>query len=134
MSFRIPALAVLALFGLGICSGSASAQPVPPAVPQQPAFSPYLNLLGPWGPAIGYFGIAQPQMQFAQQQLQMQQQIGQTNQNIANLQNNLQNGRFLNPMIGPTGRGAGFNNLGHWYPLARNGGGGATRPPTVVRR
>jgi hypothetical protein len=123
MTFRVQACtAVLALLGLA-AANPASAQPVPPAAPPRPAFSPYLNLLGPWGPGLGYFGIAQPQIDMMQQQFQIQQQIQATSQNLANFQNAVSSG-LVNPYLPVTGRGATFNNLGHWYPLARNSGGG----------
>jgi hypothetical protein len=122
MTLRTSTAAVLAVLGLATAN-PASAQPVPPPSPPRPAFSPYLNLLGPWGVGFGYFGIAQPQMQIMDQQFQIQQQLQATGQNLANFQNAVANG-LVNPFLPVTGRGATFNNLGHWYPLARNGGGG----------
>src|SRR5262245_42291457 len=123
MTFRTSSVvAVLALLGLAAVN-PASAQPVPPPSPPRPAFSPYLNLLGPWGPGLGYFGIAQPQMDLMQQQFQLQQQIQATSQNLANFQNAVNTG-LVNPYLPATGRGATFNNLGHYFPQARNSGGG----------
>jgi len=114
MTLRVPACAALLAVA---AAGPASAQPVPPQPPAsaQPAFSPYLGLLGPWGAGYGYWGIAQPQMQLMQQQWQIQQQVQANAQNLANFQNGINMG-LVNPYLPLTGRGATFNNLGHWYP------------------
>jgi hypothetical protein len=137
MTFRAPAAAaVLALLGLS-AANPAAAQPVPLPSPPRPAFSPYLNLLGPWGIGYGYFGLAQPQINFMQQQFEIQQQLQSTTQNLANLQNAVNYG-LVNPYLPVTGRGATFNNLGHWYPMARNssgaGYGGGYGVPRVLPR
>jgi hypothetical protein len=121
MTLRASTAAVLALLGVA-AANPASAQPVVPASPPRPAFSPYLNLLGPWGPGLGYFGIAQPQIDFMQQQFQLQQQVQATSQNLTSFQNAVSSG-LVNPFLPVTGRGATFNNLGHWYPMARNSSG-----------
>jgi hypothetical protein len=58
-----------------------------------------------------------------QQNMMLQQQLNQTNQGLANLQSLLVAG--LVPNLGSvTGHQVMFNYLGHWYPLASNGGGG----------
>jgi hypothetical protein len=58
-----------------------------------------------------------------QQNQLLQQQLNQTNQGLNNLQSLLVAG--LVPSIGSvTGHQVTFNSLGHWYPLASNGGGG----------
>ena len=122
MTLRVPACAALLA---AAAAGPASAQPIAPRPPAsaQPAFSPYLNMLGPWGFGYGYWGLAQPQMQLMEQQFQLQQQIQMTSQNLANFQNGINMG-LVNPYLPLTGRGATFNNLGHWYPSARGGYGG----------
>ena len=135
MTIRVSALSLAALLGLAGAS-PVSAQPQVPAMSPRPAFSPYLNMLGPYGPGLGYFGIAQPQMQQMQLNFQMQQQLQTTAQNLANVQTAVNTGMMINPLLPQTGRGATFNNLGHWYPMARNtsggGGGGYMGMPLVT--
>jgi hypothetical protein len=48
------------------------------------------------------------------------QQLNQTNAAVANLQQFLAYG--VNPVVAPTGRGATFNNLSHYYPTYRGQG------------
>ena len=127
MTLRTPACAALLALA---AAGTASAQPIAPRPPSsaQPVFSPYLSMLGPWGFGYGYWGLAQPQMQIMQQQFQLEQQIQMTAQNLANFQTGINMG-LVNPYLPYTGRGATFNNLGHWYPSARGGYGGAMMAP-----
>lgn len=127
MSFYTRATAsVLALLGLGSVT-TVLAQPI---VPQRPNFGSYNSFFRPGGGAYffggGLFGggfgggFAQNQMMM-QQNMQLQQQLNFNNQSIANLQMFLANG--VNPNFPITGRGATFDNLGHWYPQSRMGGG-----------
>lgn len=126
MTFRTPAvLAIIAALGLG-AGNPAAAQPV---APPRPSYSPYLSYAPSWGNGFYGYGVGNTwsgralQFQQAQQQnMLLQQQANLTNQSLANLQNFLAYG--INPNLPITGHGSVFNSLGHWYPSARNGGGG----------
>ncbi|MBN9522459.1 hypothetical protein J0H58_28720 [bacterium] len=132
-----------ALVGLLALAGEGAAQPIAP--PRRPTFNSYSSL---FTPGSGYFGYGYGGSGFgfnpygfgaggAQQALVLQ-QLNQTNQAVANLQQFLAYG--VNPVLAPTGRGATFNNLGHWYPTYRGQGvafggagggfGGGFAPPT----
>jgi hypothetical protein len=121
MRVRTPA----AVLVLAACAGEAAAQPVAP--PRRPTFSSYSNLYSPGG---GYFGYGYGGAGYgynpygfgsgnAQNALVLQ-QLNQTNSAVANLQQFMAYG--MNPMLAPTGRGATFNNLSHWYPTYRGQG------------
>lgn len=123
-----------ALVGLLALAGEAAAQPVAP--PRRPSFNSYSSIYGPGGGYFGYgyggpvgggFGTG------AAQQALVLQQLNQTNQAVASLQQFLAYG--VNPAVAATGRGATFNNLGHYYPTYRGqgvpfaaGGGGGSGP------
>src|SRR5262245_58033413 len=69
---------LLTVVSLGLCAGAAQAQGLPGGYNprNQPAVSPYLNLLRPDTPTyLNYYGLVKPQLQFgnAIQQLQSQQ-------------------------------------------------------------
>jgi hypothetical protein len=124
MSFRTAA-AALALLAL---AGEAAAQPIAP--PRRPAFQSYSSLYAPGGGYYGYgyggagygfnpYGYGGFGAGGAQQALVLQ-QLNQTNQAVASLQQFLAYG--VNPTLAPTGRGATFNNLSHWYPTYRGQG------------
>jgi len=122
MRVRTPA----AVLVLAACAGEAAAQPVAP--PRRPTFSSFSNMYSPGGGYYGY-GYGGPGAGFnpygfggaggAQQALVLQ-QLNQTNSAVANLQQFLAYG--MNPVLAPTGRGATFNNLSHYYPTYRGGG------------
>ncbi len=130
-----------ALVGLLALAGEGAAQPIAP--PRRPTFNSYSSLYAPGGGYFGYgyggqgYGFNPYGFGFgaggAQQALVLQ-QLNQTNQAVANLQQFLAYG--VNPTLAPTGRGATFNNLGHWYPTYRGqgvafggaGGGGGFGP------
>ncbi len=114
-----------AVLVLVACAGEAAAQPVAP--PRRPTFSSYSNMYSPGGGFYGYgyggagagfnpygFGAGNAQNALVLQQL------NQTNSAVANLQQFLAYG--MNPTLAPTGRGATFNNLSHWYPTYRGQG------------
>jgi hypothetical protein len=121
MLIRTPA----AVLVLAACAGEAAAQPVAP--PRRPTFSSYSNLYSPGG---GYYGYGAGGAGYgfnpygygagAAQQAMVLQQLNQTNSAVANLQQFLAYG--MNPVLAPTGRGATFNNLSHWYPTYRGQG------------
>lgn len=121
MRIRTPA----AVLVLAACAGEAAAQPVAP--PRRPTFSSYSSMYSPGGGYYG-FGYGGPGYGFnpygygagAAQQALVLQQLNQTNSAVANLQQFLAYG--VNPVVAPTGRGATFNNLSHWYPTYRGQG------------
>ena len=120
MSFRTSTTgAILCVLLLGALS-PAIAQPI---VPQRPTYGSYYNLFRPGGGNY-YFGngYASPNFQLQLQNQLLQQQLNSNNQSIASLQTYLAGG--VNPNLPITGRGATYNDLGHWYPQSRNGGGG----------
>src|SRR5262249_11277786 len=121
MSFRTrTTAAVLSVLALGALT-PAIAQPI---VPQRPTYGAYFNLFRPGGESF-YFGngYASPNYQLQLQNQLLQQQLNFNNQSIADLQTYLTTAG-VNPNLPITGRGATFHSLGHWYPQARNGGGG----------
>jgi hypothetical protein len=92
----------------------------------------HLPTLG-WG--YGGYGLGFGQgYQLQQQNFLLQQQLNLTNQSLNTMQAFAPYG--VNPYLPLTGRGAVFNNLGHWYPMARNagGGGGFAGGPLIVPR
>jgi heterogeneous nuclear ribonucleoprotein A1/A3 len=151
MTLRHPAaIAVLTVLGLA-AENTAVAQPIaPPRRPTYSSygslFGPGLGGYygygaggggygfgyGFGGPAFGGFGFGGPGFGFGngvgfanrfggmQQNMMMMQQMNVMNQNLANLQTFIATG--VNPNFPITGRGAVFNNLGHWYPAATTGG------------
>ena len=100
-----------AVLVLAACVGEAAAQPVAP--PRRPTFGSYSNMYAPGG---GYYGFGANNAQNAL----LLQQLNQTNSAVANLQQFMAFG--TNPVIAPTGRGATYNNLSHWYPTYRGQG------------
>jgi len=130
MTSRYSAIIATALVGF-VADSTAFAQPVAPA--PRPTFSNYGGLFAPGAGYYGYGrgygpGFGGPGSGFGfgfngqQQNLVLQQQLAQTNQNIANLQTFLATG--VNPNVSITGHVSVFNSLGHWYPMASNGGAG----------
>ncbi|HEX4608451.1 MAG TPA: hypothetical protein VH092_09615 [Urbifossiella sp.] len=128
MTLRTPAAALVLL----ALAGEAAAQPIAP--PRRPTFTSYSSLYSPGG---GYYGLGYGGLGYgfnpygfggyglglgggAGPQALMLQQLNQTNQAVANMQQFLAYG--VNPVLSPTGRGATFNNLSHWYPTYRGGG------------
>lgn len=116
MKFRIPALAAVVCV-LALSSLEANAQPAAPI--RSPGFSTFGGVMGR-GPAGigGYYGMIRPNMQMQQLQAEMVQAY----QSMANMQAAVTN--MVASGLPQTGRGAVYNNLGHWYPASRYGSGG----------
>ena len=117
MRFRIPALfAVIGLLGLGSFQ-EVSAQPISPV--RSPGFTPFMGVMGRGGGSVGgYYGMFRPQVQLQQLQAEMLQNYS----NLANQQAIVSN--MVASGLPQTGRGAVYNNLGHWYPSSRFGSAG----------
>ena len=99
-----------------------SAQPQPPVVARQPAFSPYLNLLrGGINPAINYYGLVRPQQFFQQQALSLQQQVNQNNFAIQSL--GTSSLASQQPMLPYTGHPVVFNSFSGYFNNLPIGGG-----------
>jgi hypothetical protein len=127
MRFRTPA----AVLVLAVVAGEAAAQPVAP--PRRPSFGSYSSMLSPGGgyygygyggPGFGYnpygYGLGFGGAGGAAQQALLLQQLNQNNLAVSSLQQFLAFGTA--PVLMPTGRGATFNNLSHWYPTYRGMG------------
>jgi hypothetical protein len=120
---RFPVPAVAAVFALMVAGEFAQAQPVPPIV-RRPIFSGYGGFYGGgYGAGAGaFYGLSNPalQNQLIQNQMIQQQAALVTGLNASFQQAQLSSG--INPNLPLTGRGATFNNLGHWYPTYRGTG------------
>lgn len=80
----------------------------------QPAFSPYLNLLGNSGnTGINYFGLVRPQQQFFQQSEELRQGLYSPAQRQGRNQSQFRQNGMRSPMrLGTTGHPTSFRSLG----------------------
>lgn len=116
MTIRFCVLTLVGLFGLGDWSRLLAQPPVPV---RPPTFTPFLGVMGRGAAGIGgYYGLYRPNLQLQQ----LQAEIAQNYQALANLQAAVTT--MVSSGLPQTGRGAVYNNLGHWYPASRFGGAG----------
>lgn len=95
---------LLAAGSLAVFAGTASAQPIPPSMPQTPTFSPYLNMLRGGNAGLNYFGLVQPQLQLNDQFGQLQSRMGMMQRDIGqNEVNTINNLNMINPYLRTTG-------------------------------
>ena len=99
---------------------------------QRPTTSPYLNLLGPGGPAYQYYQNVIPQQDFQRSQQQFRESVYNMQKGISQNQRQIMD---LNT-IGPTGHRAGFMNQGSYFSTSGSGGSGGGRmsaPSRVIQ-
>jgi len=98
-------------------------------VTNQPAFSPYLNLLQPSGStALNYYGLVRPQVEFRNNIAGLENAVDLNKQSIANVQN----GNTSLATTLTTGHSAVFLNTGGYFlNSGRTGGAQAGRQQTA---
>jgi hypothetical protein len=113
---------------IALIAPAVQAQPVPPSIPQRPAFSPYLNLLRGGNPGLNYYGLVRPQLQLNEQYGQLQSRLNQFAREADQQDDPFfgagSNANRYNPYLPLTGYVARFDDLGGYF--NRLGGGGSS--------
>jgi len=125
MTRSIWSVAALTLAVVAIQTGTLSAQPVPPSIPQRPTFSPYLNMLRGGNLGLNYFGLVKPQQQFQQAVGQLDARLqggGLIGQQVDG--QGLGGNSVINPLLPLTGNVPSFDNLSGYFDRVGNGASG----------